>query len=646
VRPELNLGRIDEGALERSSPVHIGFIAIGGITAAAVAVTAGLTAAGAHATTGASGAGAVLAALGRGIVVGVPLAVALYACRRPAHARFGKVLLLVSGLWFLASLSVSSASLLYSAGRVFGWLAEVGIVYVVLAFPDGQLRDRFDRALVAVSVAVITLLFLPTALFVERYPSPSPWSSCYLGCPHNAFMSVASQPASIDGVIDPLRETIAGVVFLIVAIRLASRVRDANSLLRRTLTPVLVVAIGRLLALVAFLAARRASADSALTLAAAWSVSFAVPALAAAFLVGLARWHLFVTAGVQTVNARLREMPGPGEVQELLADAFDDPGLEIASWSSKRHHWIDAAGHALKRPGIDSGRHLTEVREGPPPAVAIVHDAALAEDSAFVESAATAASVAFASDRVAARTAGLVRELRASRARIVAAADSERRRIERDLHDGAQQHLVGLCIHLELAAEVAERDHPANAAELRRLVGEVEQALEEIRSLTHGIYPAMLLDGGLEAAVRSAARRSPVPVTVEAKDLGQYPDEIVAAVYFCCAEALQNVAKHAREARSARIELREANRVLSFSVSDDGPGLSESEARVGAGMLNMRDRMATVGGKLTVQSRPGQGTRISGRIPLAAIDRPEASHDDGRAVPRTRASRRRDHAGP
>ncbi len=618
---------------------------IGAVTATAVAATAGLTATGAHAMTGASGAGAVLAALGRGIVVGVPLAVALYACRRPAHVRFGKVLLLISGLWFLASLSASSSSVLYSVGRVFAWLAEVGIVYVVLAFPDGRLRDRVDRALVSVSVGVAALLFLPTALFVDSYPSPSPWSSCYHTCPHNVFMTIGSQPAFIGGVIDPLRETLAGVVFLIVAIRLASRIRDANSLLRRTLTPVLVVAIGRLLALVAFLAARRASADSALTLAAAWTVAFALPALAAAFLVGLGRWHLFVTAGVQKINARLREVPGPEEVQELLADAFDDPDLEIASWSSRARRWINAAGHPLREPAVDSDRYLSEVRDGHRPTVAIVHDISLAEDSAFVESAATAASVAFASDRVAARTAGLVRELRASRARIVAAADSERRRIERDLHDGAQQHLVGLCIHLELAAEAAEQDHPSDAAELRKLVGEVEEALEEIRSLTHGIYPAMLVEGGLGVAVRSAARRSPVPATVEAKDLGQYPDEIVAAVYFCCAEALQNIAKHAREARSARIELREANRVLSFSVADDGPGLNDSEARVGAGMLNMRDRMATVGGKLTVQSRPGQGTRISGRIPLAAIDHPEPTHGDGRAAPRTRPARRREHKG-
>ncbi len=646
MRPELNLGRIDEGALERSPPVRIGFIVIGGITVAAVAVTAGLTAAGAHAMTGASGAGAVLAALGRGIVVGVPLAVSLYACRRPAHAQFGRVLLLVSSLWFLASLSTSSSSFLYSVGRIFGWVAEVGIVYAVLAFPDGRLRDRVDRSLVAVSIVLTSLLYLPTALLVARYPSPSPWSSCTATCPHNAFMAVTHQPALIDGAINPVRDLLTVIVFLIVAVRLTTRIRDANSLLRRTLTPVLVVAIGRLLVFAVGIGARRASADSALTLAAAWTVAFALPALAAGFLLGLARWHVFVTAGIQAVNARLREMPGPEEVRELLARAFDDPGLEIASWSSRRRRWIDAAGHTLNEPGKDSGRHLTEVRDGPRPAIAIVHDGALTEDYAFVESAATAASVAFASDRVAARTAGLIRELRASRARIVAAADSERRRIERDLHDGAQQHLVGLCIHLELAAEAAEQDHPSDAAELRKLVAEVEEALEEIRSLTHGIYPAMLVEGGLEVAVRSAARRSPVPATVEAKDLSEYPDEIIAAVYFCCAEALQNVAKHAREARSARVELREANRVLSFSVSDDGPGLNDNEARVGAGMLNMRDRMATVGGKLTVQSRPGQGTRISGRIPLAAIDRPERAHDDGRAAPRTWPVRQREHKGP
>jgi signal transduction histidine kinase len=156
----------------------------------------------------------------------------------------------------------------------------------------------------------------------------------------------------------------------------------------------------------------------------------------------------------------------------------------------------------------------------------------------------------------------------------------------------------------------------------------------------------LLDERGLEVAVRSAALLSPVPTKVEVIDLGEYPGEIVTAVYFCCVEALQNIAKHARGARSARIVLREAGSVLSFSVSDDGPGLIDHDARIGSGMLNMRDRMTTVGGKLTVQSRPGQGTRVSGRVPLTAVAHPGAPHGARHASRRTATARRRDHTEP
>jgi signal transduction histidine kinase len=636
---------VARGVRAASPPTRIRAELIGALTAGAVAITVGITAGSARATTGASGGTVALEALARGLIVGVPLAVALFACSRPAHARFGRQLLAVSGLWWLASLSASSSPLLYSVGRVAGWLAELGLVYTLLAFPGGALRGRFDRGLVAVTGALVATLYLPTSLLVARYPQPSPWASCTVHCPHNAFMIVGSQPAFVNGFVHVLREAITVAVFLLVAGVLAGRIRDANPLMRRTLTPVLVAAIGRLIVFVVALLARRVAPGSPLTDVAVWLLAFALPAIAVAFLIGLIRWYLFVAAGIRTVNARLLRTTGPEQVQEILAEAFEDPGLQIASWSAARRSWIAPDGNPLPQPAADSGRRLTEVRDGRRRVVAILHDVALREDTAFVEASAAAASVAFASDRVASRTAGMVRELRASRARILAAADSERRRIERDLHDGAQQRLVALCIHLELAAEKAELDHPEEAAALRELAMEVEQALDEIRSLTHGIYPATLLEQGLAAAVQSVALRSPVPTSVEVDGLGEYPDEISTAVYFCCVEALQNVAKHATGAGSAQIVLRETESALCFSVSDDGPGMLEADARVGAGMLNMRDRMTTVGGQLTVGSRDGRGTRVSGRVPLSAI----APADGAHRVPARRTSRprrRRNHSAP
>ncbi len=636
------LGRTVGLGARHESPPRVRLELIAALTAAAVIITAGITAVSAPVTSGASGGAAALQALGRGLIVGVPLAVALYACGRPAHARFGKQLLAISALWWLASLSNSSSPLLYSIGRIAGWLTDLGLIYVVLAFPGAALRTRFERGLVTCATLVVATLYLPTALLVSAYPQPSPWSSCSIGCPHNAFMALSSQPGIVDGLIAPVRETVTALLFVIVSGVLARRIRDADPLVRRTLSPVLVVAIVRLLAFTAAIVARRVAPSAPATEAAAWLVALTMPAFAIAFLIGLVRWHLFVAAGIRTVNARLPETPDPEQVQELLATAFEDPALQIASWSGTRGAWIAAAGEPVRLPAPDSERWLTELRTDDRPVVAIVHDATLRDDPAFIAAAAAAASVAFANDRVANRTAGIVRELRDSRARILAAADSERRRIERDLHDGAQQRLVVLGIHLMLAAERAEQDAPEEAAALRELAGEADQALEEIRSLTHGIYPATLLEQGLATAVRSAALRSPVPASVEVVGLGEYPRAISTAVYFCCVEALQNVAKHAPAASSVRIVLREANSVLCFSVSDDGPGMPASGARIGAGVINMRDRVTTVGGQLTVQSTPHRGTRVSGQIPLSTGATVETGHSPRIA----QRSRRRDHAAP
>jgi hypothetical protein len=255
--PHSSLSSESVQALSERPPSRIGMVPAVAVTTAAVAITAGVTAAGARATTGASGGSALLEAIARGVIVGVPLAVAFYACRRPAHVSFGRLLLVFGGLWFLASFSTSSSSLLYSLGRTAGWLAEVGLVYTVLAFPGGRLRGRVDWGLMAIAIAIVITLYLPTALFVERYPAPSAWSSCYLGCPHNLFMISNRQPGVIDSIISPVRDVLTALVFLAVAARLASRIREANSLMRRMLAPVLMVAIARLVVNVLALGARR-----------------------------------------------------------------------------------------------------------------------------------------------------------------------------------------------------------------------------------------------------------------------------------------------------------------------------------------------------------------------------------------------------
>jgi len=207
-------------------------------------------------------------------------------------------------------------------------------------------------------------------------------------------------------------------------------------------------------------------------------------------------------------------------------------------------------------------------------------------------------------------------ELRASRARVVSAADAERRRIERDLHDGAQQHLIGLAVHLRLASDLADTD-PAKATEiLDSLSADIQQALDELRDLAHGIYPPLLQDRGLADALTAAAGRAPARVRVEASALGRYDPDVEAAAYFCCLEALQNAGKYAGAGATVAIRLREEDDMLVFEVADDGAGFDTANGRAGVGITNMRDRVGAIGGSLHIASSVGTGTTISGLIPL------------------------------
>jgi signal transduction histidine kinase len=208
-------------------------------------------------------------------------------------------------------------------------------------------------------------------------------------------------------------------------------------------------------------------------------------------------------------------------------------------------------------------------------------------------------------------------ELRASRARIVASADAERRRIERDLHDGAQQRLVGLMVRVEQARELVGADAGAALEALDELKGDLDGALDELRDLAHGIYPPLLSDSGLADALSAAAARAPIPCRVESDGLGRYPRELEAAIYFSCLEALQNSAKHAGRGARAALTIGEEQGDVVFVVEDDGTGFDPARAGAGAGFTNMRDRLGAIGGQLEVDSSPGAGTRVRGSVPLS-----------------------------
>jgi len=230
------------------------------------------------------------------------------------------------------------------------------------------------------------------------------------------------------------------------------------------------------------------------------------------------------------------------------------------------------------------------------------------------------------------RNVSLVEDLRESRRRLVAAQDLERRKLERNIHDGAQQQLVALTVKLRLARQVLDKDPTRVDGMLDELAGETQRALEDLRDLARGIYPPLLADQGLGAALEAQARRSTVPVSVEADGVGRYTPELEAAVYFSCLEALQNVAKYA-DATAATVQLREAAGRLEFLIRDDGVGFDAGTTSYGTGLQGIADRLAAFGGTLAVASTPGGGTAISGSLPARAAGAKVSDDGASLAVP-------------
>jgi signal transduction histidine kinase len=295
---------------------------------------------------------------------------------------------------------------------------------------------------------------------------------------------------------------------------------------------------------------------------------------------------------------------------------LDDPSLEVLYRVRNGHErWVDTQGRSRVLPASGDGRALTEIKvEGEPVAV-IVHDPALADQTEFVRAAAWSALVALENHRLTARIESSLRQTRESRARILVNADAQRRQIEQNLHDGAQQRLVALRVQLELTEELLRQDPERGLAKLHTLGPSVEETIDEIRSLARGVYPSLLADLGLAEALRAAARMGPIHAIVQPDGVGRYPSEVESAVYFCCLEALQNAYKHAEGATTIAISLANGDG-LRFEVRDDGAGFDVDGTPAGAGLTNMRDRLAAIGGEVTVTSSSSGGTVVSGSVVL------------------------------
>jgi signal transduction histidine kinase len=550
-------------------------------------------------------------AVARGLVIAAPVVVGLATLSR-RHDRFAALLVAAGAVWSLTVLAESHDATLYSVGRIAAWVVDVMVVYLLLSFPSGRLTSSPARVAMAATVVVVVLLYLPTALVVQHYPEPSPWSTCGIDCPPNAFPIGHTTPSFVADLVRPLREVLSVLIFLGVAVILAQRTYRAGPLLRRMLVPVLAMAIFRGVALGAYVAARGSAPTSASLDVLGWIYVLSLGLIALSFAIGMLWRGLYATTALQRLTLGLRPQTTPQALHAALAEALEDPSLQIAyRLPDEPDDWVSETATRVAPPREQQGRTLTEVSVNEQRIAVIDTDASLAQDPALLQAAASYALMVLENGRLVRRLTSSIGEVSASRARIVAVTEQARRRIERDVHDGAQQRLVALRIKLALESERLEHEAPQTAAELELLGAEVDETIDEVRAIAHGIYPSLLSDRGLVEALHAAARSAPLSCTVEADAIGRHPLEIESAVYFACVGAVANVG---REATRIAIRLW-ADESLRFEVRDNNPA-SPSPDPGQAWLDESRDRLAAMAGELAVEAVPGEGTRVTGSVPL------------------------------
>jgi len=520
----------------------------------------------------------------------------LYACRRRPESRFGSLMVLVGFAWFLGPVYAADSPLVFTVGIVIGALWGPMFGHLLLSFPTGRLATRARRRVVATSYVLIPLAPVPALLVSDA----DDVITCRSECPRNLLLVERD-----DGLADAalaLGSALTLGLCLVAVGMLVRQWRAAAAPERRSLLP-LFVSGGVTLALVAAFAVSQF--DALL-----WMAFAAFAATPFAFLAGLARADLSGSRGVRMLMAELGDMPERADLRDGLARALGDPALELAFWMPELDRYVDASGSPVALPAADDARRTaTEIDHHGERVGAIVHDRA--QDTETVRAAGAAAALLLENQRLDAELRARLVELRASRARLVEAADGERRRLERDLHDGAQSRLVALALNLRLA-RLSVSDDSDTAALLDGSIDELRQSLKELRDLARGIHPAVLSERGLEPAVRALAARAPVPVEIVGQAAGRLPAAVETAAYFVVAEALTNVSKYAH-AEHATVRVERIDGQLMVEVTDDGVG--GASAAEGSGLRGLSDRVAALSGTLELSSPRGSGTRLRAQLP-------------------------------
>jgi signal transduction histidine kinase len=561
------------------------------------------------------------------VTVTVPMGVGLYLWRLDPTNRIGRLLVVLGLAWFFVTLTASADPLLYSTGRVAVWLVEPALIYLTLAYPSGHLTQRSHRIIALAAWLIVLVGFLPTTLVEKHFPTQSIWGTCTTDCPRNVFAINGGVANSVATTVIPMGlEVVVIALFASVVAATWNRLRRGSPLMRRTLVPVLATLLLRYVAYVLYLVLRRSGVSPEVLVPVGFAIALTLPVSTLGFLVGQLSWRMHTARALEDLTTGLHDAdPTDATLRRLLAEAVQDPSLQLCYAGDAEVPWRDGSGCPAQLPAPAAGRCVVELPDADNPTAALVLDGAFREQTHFVRAIGACAFAALDRRRLTAALQSTVDDLAASRARLVGAADSERRRIQRDLHDGLQQRLVTLRIGLGLAAESADGPGKETGPTFAELGTEVEAIIDELRMVTRTIFPSLLTDAGVAEALKAAALRAPLLVSVRAENLGRYPVEVESAVYFCCLEALQNALKHATGAQQVSIRIRDDG-CLRFEVGDDGCGFDPAGVAHGAGLANMRDRIEVVGGRLSVHSAPGSGTTVTGAIPLTTGG--EADHPD------------------
>jgi signal transduction histidine kinase len=560
------------------------------------------------------------------VVIGTVAAVLYWLTHRPGN-RIAVLLLAYAVAAAGLSLQGASSPLLHSIGVLcdaplflLGW-------WLVFAFPQGRLGGPLERVLVsAVAVAILTS-FLPWFFFSPVVSGGAPLAGCTTACPENVLM-IADRPSLADG-FGTAEEYYLVLLGASIALGLLVLFLRAARPRRRALLPVYSPACLLIVPFVIFHAAGLGLIDlGAQTYSTiGWLVTAGRTTLSLGFLVAIAQTAIFAGIALRTIMSRVGHGDDAAHLRTLVRDALDDPQLELAVEIDADGSFVDSRGEIVDVERPPRGRAVTAFHHEGHVAGYIVHDEALSTDPELLQATGQAVVLSLESGRLETELQSKIEALQRSRDRIVSAGETERRRIERDLHDGAQQRLMAIQVKLAMAAERTPDDGLAEQLQAIRL--DVADAVDELRTLSHGIYPSVLLERGVGDALRSVALTAPLAIRVTDEGLGRCPASVEAAVYFCALEAIQNTIKHAGPGVRVAVALRRGAGRVEFAISDDGVGIDDGARADGVGLVSMQDRIGAVGGDLEIVSSPGRGTTVRGTVPEAASRSTAMTHGVG-----------------